>query len=292
MKHSIHLLVIDPQNDFVDLPEDWLPPDTAPMDLRQEDSKITPALAVPGAHQDMLRLAGAIEVGSGGISSIYVTLDSHHFVGIERPTFWMTAGGGPVGPFTEITLEQVVQGQYLPRNLDSLPRVKDYLRRLEAAGRYKLMVWPVHCQIGTWGHGVHDAVRRACNQWEATQQQFVNFVTKGANPFTEHYSPFQAEVVLAEDASTARNIPFIHTFAQADRIFVAGQASSHCVKAGVTDLAAHLGGDLGRIVLVRDCMSAVAGFEAQQAKFFADMAARGLQVCTAADMAAELKANA
>ena len=48
MKRQLHLLVIDPQNDFCDLPATWLPPDAAP------------ALAVPGAHADMLRVAQLI----------------------------------------------------------------------------------------------------------------------------------------------------------------------------------------------------------------------------------------
>ncbi|HWT18121.1 MAG TPA: cysteine hydrolase, partial [Variovorax sp.] len=51
MKQNIHLLVIDPQNDFCDLPADWLGTDAA------TGTPLQPALPVAGAHADMLRLA-------------------------------------------------------------------------------------------------------------------------------------------------------------------------------------------------------------------------------------------
>jgi len=43
------------------------------------------------------------------------------------------------------------------------------------------------------------------------------------------------------------------------------------------------------LVIVKDCMSAVAGFEAQFAAFLSDMENRGLQIRTAADVIADLR---
>src|SRR5438093_6493445 len=97
MKRNLHLLVIDPQNDFCDLPASYRPDNPA---TKQPHA---PALPVPGAHQDMLRLAGLINRGRAGLSAISITLDSHHRFDIAHPTFWAAHDGGPVAPFTRIS---------------------------------------------------------------------------------------------------------------------------------------------------------------------------------------------
>ena len=158
MSSRTTLLIIDPQNDFCDLPEGWRATDP----LR--DALIAPALPVSGAHADMLRLAAFIDAGGDGIGRIVVTLDSHQRYDIAHPTFWQTGEGGPVTPFTAITAAEVSAGAYRPRDASALPRALDYLDALERAGRYTLMVWPVHCEIGSWGHNVHAAVRAAYNR--------------------------------------------------------------------------------------------------------------------------------
>jgi len=105
MKRQIELLVIDPQNDFCDLPEAYRPVD--PM----SGLRVAPALPVAGAHADMQRTAKLIREGAGGLTGIAVTLDSHHRYDIAHPTFWQTGGGEAVKPFTPITAAQVRQGR-------------------------------------------------------------------------------------------------------------------------------------------------------------------------------------
>src|SRR5437868_12788359 len=110
MKTQIQLLVIDPQNDFCDLPEVYRPID--PL----TGQRVAPALPVAGAHADMLRVAELIRAGSAGLTGIAVTLDSHHRFDIAHPTFWQTADGAAVGPFTPITAGQVRAGEFAPRD--------------------------------------------------------------------------------------------------------------------------------------------------------------------------------
>ena len=107
----------------------------------------------------------------------------------------------------------------------------DYLKRLEAAGRYTLMVWPTHCEIGSWGHNVHADVRAAYNRWEESSLRTVTKIIKGTNPWTEHYSAIQAEVPDNDDPGTQMNVGFIKMLADADRVYITGEAGSHCVKA-------------------------------------------------------------
>lgn len=283
MTRSIHLLIVDPQNDFCDLPDSYRPTD--PL----TGSAVKPALPIAGAHADMQRLARFIDATAHALSSITVTLDSHHRLDIAHPTFWRTGSGDPVPPFTPITAAQLRAGEFVPRHEDDVPRTLNYLDELEARGRYTLMAWPVHCEIGTWGHNVHADVRAAYGRWEEDRQFIVRKVPKGANPWTEHYSALMAEVPDADDPRSQLNRGLLDSLDRADLILVAGEAGSHCVKATVEHLAEHLpGGNLSRIVLLTDCMSPVAGFTNAQAGFLHRMRDLGVQQRTSTDMARAL----
>ncbi|BAL96969.1 cysteine hydrolase family protein [Rubrivivax gelatinosus] len=273
-----HLLIIDPQNDFCDLPAAWCGRDPA------SGATLSPALPVAGAHEDMLRLADYIDHHAERIDAITVTLDSHHRIDVAHPPFWRRADGGDVAAFTAISAQQLRDGVYLPRDPEALPRVLAYLEALDARGRYALMVWPEHCRIGSWGHLVHPAVQAACERWEARRLRPVHYVFKGDNPWTEHYSAFEAEVPDPDDAGTRLNTALLDRLDRAAALVVAGEAGSHCVRASVEDLVEHLpGARPERIVLLTDCMSPVAGFEAQQADFLHRMSARGVALQTSTD---------
>jgi len=287
MNPHTQLLIIDPQNDFCDLPEAWCPRDPLTGALT------APALPVAGAHADLQRLAQLIHQAGSAVDDIAITLDSHHRLDIAHPTFWERSDGGAVTPFTTITAQQVRAGEFQPRDAAALPRTLAYLDELEARGRYTLMVWPVHCEIGSWGHNLHAAVRAACNAWEEARLRNVQMVTKGENPWTEHYSALQAEVPDAGDPHTQLNRGLIGQLGRADRILIAGEASSHCVRASTEHIVEHLpGGRPERITLITDCMSPVAGFEAQHAGFLADMRQRGVRLSTAAEVLTGLRSDA
>ncbi len=275
----LHLLVIDPQNDFCDLPEAYRPADAI------TGQRVSPTLPVAGAHADMQRLAGFIRETSAAWSDITITLDSHNRLHIAHPTFWQTGDGGPVAPYTAIRAAQVHAGEYAPRDPAMRDRALAYLDALDARGRYTLMVWPVHCEVGSWGHNVHVDVRNAYNVWESQELKVVKKVMKGGNTCTEHYSALQAEVPDPADPETQLNRALLAALATADLLVIAGEASSHCVKATTEDIVAHLpGGRPDRIVLLTDGMSPVAGFQAQHEAFLADMAARGVQLATTSEL--------
>jgi len=280
---TTELLIIDAQNDFCDLPEAWCPLDPV------SGQRLAPALPVPGAHGDLLRLAALLTRLAARIDGITVTLDSHHRYDIAHPGYWQGrgAGGGgvAVAPFTPITAAAVRAGDFTPARPEELNRTLAYLDALEATGRYTLMVWPVHCQMGSWGHQLHASVLAACNAWEDARQTPVRVVDKGSYPWSEHYSALQAEVPDAAEPSTQLNRALLNRLDGASTLLVAGQASSHCVRATVEHLVAHLpGGRPGRIVLLADCMSPVAGFEVQAADFLRDMQAQGVRVMQAAEV--------
>jgi nicotinamidase/pyrazinamidase len=278
MQRNVQLLIIDPQNDFCDLPGTHCP-------VGFDGRLVQPALPVTGAHADMQRVARLMDAAGAGLADITITLDSHHRLHIAHPTFWRHGDGQEVAPFTAITAAQVRAGEFLPRDPAALPRALAYLDALDARGRYTLMVWPVHCEIGSWGHNVHADVRAAYNRWEVAQLKMVSKVGKGTNLWTEHYSALQAEVPDPDDAHTGLNQSLLNRLDAADVLIIAGEASSHCVKATTEDIVAHLpSGRPERLVLLTDCMSAVGGFGVQQAAFFASMQAQGVRLQTAQEV--------
>ena len=275
---AYHLFLIDAQNDFCDLP--------APA---------RPALPVAGADADLRRVATLVRAAGPALDAITLTLDSHHVYDVAHPGFWWAdTPGAEVAPFTPITAAQVRAGRFQPRDPAARPRVLAYLDAPEAAGRYTLMVWPVHCEVGTWGHQLHGAVREACADWELRRQRTSHVVFKGLNPWTEHYSALQAEVPDPADPETGLNRALIARLDTPGRLLIAGEAGSHCVRATVEHLVANLPDPtperLSRLTLLTDAISPVGGFEAQQAAFFADMRQRGVRLATCAEVLAEMEA--
>src|SRR5512135_3880299 len=113
-RQKLHLLIIDPQNDFCDLPADYRPSIAGVPQA--------PALPVAGSHADMLRVAALIKQGGAGLTDISVTLDSHQRVDIAHPTFWRKGDGSDVNAFTPILAREVRDGSYQPRDAAALPQ--------------------------------------------------------------------------------------------------------------------------------------------------------------------------
>jgi len=267
-----HLLIIDPQNDFCDIPGAALP--------------------VSGADADLRRLSNLIQAHLTQIDGITVTLDSHASVAVERTTFWQTAQGEAVPPFTFITAADVRAGSYGPRDLALTEAVLAMLAQLAAQGRPGLVVWPVHCVTGTWGHNIHNELAEQLQAWEFVRQRAVRKVLKGEYPLSEHFGVFEADAPVQGVASTQFNTPLAQALTRGvDLLLVAGEASSHCVAASFDQLAGYLAQSQSprpRIVLLRDCMSAVTGFESASQAFFERTQAFGAELMTAEEASALL----
>jgi nicotinamidase-related amidase len=166
-------------------------------------------------------------------------------------------------------------------------RALDYVRRLEQNGRYELTVWPPHCLIGSPGHAVFPELFAALTEWE-TRFAFVDYVTKGSNILTEHYSAVQADVPDPSDASTQINTRLVQTLEQADLVAIAGEARTHCLANTVRDIANAFGDDsfVSKLVLLTDASSDIPGFEPHAQAFLNEMAGRGMQLSTTTEFLA------
>jgi nicotinamidase-related amidase len=245
------------------------------------------ALYVPGAERDMQRLARLVRRTRDRLDDIHVTLDSHHWIHIAHPIFWKDSRGNHPPVFTRISRADVEQGVWTATVPGMYKRALDYVRKLETNGRYDLTIWPPHCLIGSSGHAVFPCLYSALQEWEV-RFAFVDYVTKGSNITTEHYSAVQADVPDASDPSTHINTELIRILQNADVVAVAGEALTHCLANTVRDIASNFGDDrfVSKIVLLTDATSAIPGFESVGDAFIADMTARGLQLSTTAEFLA------
>lgn len=260
---QIHLVVIDPQNDFCR-------PDGA--------------LSVPGAEADMDRLAVMVHRLKDKLADIHVTLDSHRHVDISHPVWFRDRDGRHPAPFTRIAGSDVRDGVWTPTLPSTHARTLAYLDALAATHRYPHIIWPEHCLIGSPGHNVVPTLFDALGEW-SSRFALVDFITKGSNPFTEHFSALQAEVPDPADPGTQLNAGFLSTLEQADLILLAGEAGSHCLANTVRDIATAFRDPawVRKMVLLTDATSPVPGFEAYQDAFIRDMTARGMGLATTQD---------
>ncbi len=266
-KVKIHLVVIDPQNDFMDLPESALP--------------------VPGANADMDRLASMITKHGRKLEDIHITMDTHQEVDIAHPIWWKDQKGNPPAPFTIISSDDVRTGIWAPRNPKAYDRSLAYVETLEKTGKYLLCIWNPHCRIGTWGHGIQINLMNSLLDWQKNEFAMVDFVTKGTNPWTEHYGGLMAEVVDPKDPSTQLNTKLLETLAEADVILIAGEALSHCVKETLTQIVDNIGMEhVKKIQILTDCTSSIPAvpngpdFPAIAGAWLKDMKVRGVQTTT------------
>ena len=294
---NVQLFIVDPQNDLC---------------VGDDGHGNKGTLVVPGADKDMARVAAMIKRLGGRLDDIHVTMDSHQTVGIERPRWWKRVGDGAApAPFTALGIhpdgKRIVKidftsgapvhtdeeyTTYLPSMLyKNGPTGKGsfgYLEALAAKGRYPHVVWPVHCVVGTWGWSIVPELSKALCDWEYDQFGRVNYVVKGNNPFTEHFSGVQAEVPDPKDPATQVNTNLIKTLEEADIIAFTGEALSHCVANTVTDVTTCFSDPkyAEKIVLLTDSTSNVPGFDFLGDAFVNAMKAKGVKFSTTVEFLA------
>ena len=300
---KIHLLIVDPQNDFC-VAEETVPytlPDGTDVQVPTGNKG---ALVVPGALEDMQRTAAMIRRIGPKIDEIHVTLDSHQMMGIERPAWWKNVSDGTQpAPFTVLGLTPdnhivavdmssgapvLTNEEYTTFAPSMYAEASAYLKALADGGRYPHVVWTYHCVIPKWGWSVVPDLANALCEWELAEKARVNYVVKGNNPNTEHFSGVKAEVPRADDPSTQVNTGLIQMLEEADIIAVAGEALSHCLANMVRDIANLFSNPkyVEKLVLLTDASSNVGGFKFLGDAFMADMTAKGMKTSTTVEFLA------
>lgn len=257
------LLIIDPQIDFLEGGN----------------------LAVPGATEDMNRVVDMIKRNINRIDNIHVTMDMHRQIDIGHPMFWLDNKGDNIDPFTVLSLDDLTQGKIRPFLPSLSGRVKEYFEKLIDNKRYMPIVWPYHCLIGSVGATIYKPLFDILCQWEHDNLKQVDYVLKGTNPYTEHYSAIQADVPDSNDPTTSLNIDLLESLQNTDMILLAGEALSHCLANTCKDIADNFGEEnIKKIVLLTDGTSNVPGFENLGEEFIKELSARGMKTSTTKDI--------
>lgn len=218
------------------------------------------SLFVPGAVEDTQRVLGWLYGNMDRITSLIFSLDTHRIFQIFHPAWWRDRQGHHPAPFTPITAADVRSGTWTPTT--HAAECLEYCQQLEASGKYVLTIWPYHVLLGGISHALVPALMEAAMFHSVARQQQAHFEIKGMYTLTENYSVFSPEVqVLGGRRLGGFNDTLFKMLLEYDRVYVFGQAKSHCVRATLYDLRDHLQatdpGLADKIWILEDAMSPV-----------------------------------
>lgn len=235
----IALVLVDYQHDFVDP---------------------TGTLQVPGAQDDVARLLTWFYTNAYKITTIYASLDTHVPFSIFFSSWWQNPDtGAHPEPFTAITADDVLNKRWIP--LFAPEWSANYVQQLAKQAKKDLMIWPHHTMEGTLGRMLVAPLSEAIAWHSAARSTQPVYITKGLTPRTEFYGIFGAEVPDPEDTNSTLNTSLIEAVMQHDRVYIAGEAKSHCVLETERQLVGHFAQQpemLQRLYFLTDCASSVA----------------------------------
>jgi len=267
-RQKIALVLVDYQHDFVD------PGGT---------------LYVPGSQDDVARLLSWFYTNAHSISSVYASLDTHLPFQIFYSSWWTDPRGGEhPQPFTPITVDDVTSRRWVP---DIQPdwSIK-YVHLLQQQAKKDLMIWPYHTMEGSLGHMLVAPISEAIAWHSAARHTQPTYIVKGRTMRTEFYGIFGAEVPDPEDPESGLNISLLDAVMNHDKVYIAGEAKSHCVLETERQLVNRFGNQpemLKKLHFLRDCTSSVQhpsiDFDALAEAELAEMERRGVQMVLSTD---------
>jgi len=229
---------------------------------------------------------------------IHATVDTHHRNDIAHPQFWKDQNGNHPNPFTIISVDDVKNQVWRPCVVGfSQKDAVEYVEKLAQRGRNPLCIWPIHCEISTWGSNIHPTLKAAYDVWTDSTRAWISYWNKGEYQFSEHYSAIQADVISDKPGAqgTKLNLNFLNALNGMDKIVWCGWAGSHCLKWTMKDAVDHFGSDknpfVQKSVVLTDCTAPVVAPDAAVSKMFADwrqtfldeMSNRGAELTTSVD---------
>lgn len=256
------------------------------IDSQNDFTNKNGSLYVKGADENSKRVAKLITRLRPKITKIIRTFDSHDTIDISHGAWFVDQNGNHPGPFSPITVESMETYAWTTSVLGRRARTLQYLKTLKATGRYDHLIWPDHCLIGSWGHNMDPEVFAAILEWEREHKIWADSVTKGSNPWTEHFSGVRAEVPDPEDLSTQVNGSLVSAIENSDVTIWLGEALSHCLANTFRDaIAAFSNSDkINNMILAIDCTSNVEGFEHLGDAFVKEMKDRGMRIMNSTDI--------
>ena len=218
------------------------------------------SLFVPGAVEDTQRTIAWLYRNLGSITQLAFSLDTHRVFQIFHPAWWIDEKGNHPTPFTNIALSDVRDGKWKP--VAHPAEALEYVKRLETSGKYTLTIWPYHALLGGVSHALVPALMEAAMFHALVRSSQTHFETKGTHAMTENYSVLSPEVrELGGKSVGTFNAAFFKLLMEFDRVYVFGQAKSHCVLSTLRDMQEHIAGTdpglMKKIYILEDATSPV-----------------------------------
>ena len=193
-------------------------------------------LYVPGSQEDIARFLRWFYMHAHKITSVYASLDTHLPLQIFYNSWWQNPQtGAHPQPYTVITAGDIDNKTWAPI-LEPEWSIQ-YVHLLQQKAKKDLMIWPYHTMEGTLGH-----------------------IEKGRTARTEFYGIFGAEVPDPQSPESALNTTLLDAVMQHDKIYIAGEAKSHCVletERQLVDHYAHQPAILQKLYFLKDSTSSV-----------------------------------
>ena len=253
------------------------------VDMQRDFVHADGALSVPGALDDTSRLIDWIYKNAKDVTTICASLDTHKELQIFHPPWWKNIETGKhPDPFTSITFADIKNGKWQAL-VDPIWSVK-YIEKLELNAKKNLMIWPLHCIEGTDGQKLVPALHEAIEFHAGARNTNPIFIEKGTVPQVEHYGIFASEVFFPKNSkASGLNVDTLDMIANYDRIYVAGEAKSHCVLETMKQMLAYFSNQsevIEKIHFLMDCTSSVAhpaiDFETLAMAELKDMESKGV----------------
>ena len=203
------LLIIDPQNDFVD-----------PRG----------SLYVKDSEKAVANIVKLLSERGNEIDCVCVSKDSHHRLNIGFKEFWENAPE----EFQKITARDLMSGKYVPKYFKDSEHIQMMVKHLDDTGQ-DITIWPTHCIEDTWGCDIADELRVALSKWEMCSQSTYKTITKGRHPFYEAYSIMDADNFYSFEQKLL-----------VDELIVCGFCTDVCVRYSLIDLLADIRDDVLR----------------------------------------------
>lgn len=194
------LLIIDPQNDFV-------------------NSK--GSLYVKDSEKAVANIVEFLKARGNEFDNICVSKDSHHRLNVGSKEFWENAPE----EFQKITAKDLTSGKYIPKYFKDREHIQMMVNHLYDTGQ-DITIWPSHCIEDTWGCNIAEDLRVALSEWEMQHQTTYKTIIKGRHPFYEAYSIMDADNYYAIEPELRAG----------DEFFVCGFCTDVCVRYSLTDL--------------------------------------------------------
>jgi len=218
------------------------------------------SLYVPGAENDTMRGNEFILRNIDKITSLHYSMDTHFAYQIFHPSYWVDSNGNHPAAFTPITMDDIKSGKWMAINQPKM--AYEYVEKLESTGKYVLMIWPFHTMLGSIDHALVPQSFEVAHFFAMVRKTSINFEMKGTNPYTENYSVLSPEVKkVASHVVGNFNSNFFKVLMENDRVYIKGQASSHCVKETIEDMLREIKATdpslVSKIYILIDAMSPV-----------------------------------